>query len=74
MREGTTEVVLNGFVRRSFGLRPDTAIVRTTLTDMTERRCSHGLCPRFRNFRPHDEAAKLIRIIEPLSGMPRISI
>jgi GH15 family glucan-1,4-alpha-glucosidase len=73
--KGFCDVVLDGMVEyRSEYLR-NTAIVSTVLTD------SQGgsvritdFAPRFRNFGRMFRPPQLIRIIEPLSGLPRITI
>ena len=38
------------------------------------RRAGHGFCAAFPEFRPHLRPPQLIRIIEPVAGLPRITI
>jgi GH15 family glucan-1,4-alpha-glucosidase len=73
--KGLTDVVLDGFVRSHSEYVRNSAIVRTTLTDMNGATVQvTDFAPRFRNFGRMTKPPQLIRIIEPLSGMPRISI
>ncbi len=73
--KGFTDVVLDGMVDyRSEYLR-NTAIVSTVLTDQQGGAVRiTDFAPRFRNFGRVYRPPQLIRIIEPVSGLPRITI
>jgi GH15 family glucan-1,4-alpha-glucosidase len=73
--KGFTDVVLDGMVSFESEYQRNTAIVSTVLTD------SQGgairitdFAPRFRNFERMFRPPQLFRTIEPLSGLPRITI
>ncbi len=72
--KGFTDVVLDNMTENKSEYVRNTAIVTTVLTN------SHGavritdFAPRFRNFGRITRPPQLIRIIEPISGLPRITI
>jgi GH15 family glucan-1,4-alpha-glucosidase len=73
--KGFSDVVLDGLVEIKSDYLRNTAIVETILTD------SQGgavritdFAPRFRNFDRIFRPPQLFRIIEPISGLPRITI
>jgi GH15 family glucan-1,4-alpha-glucosidase len=73
--KGFSDVVLDGQVACQSEYLRNTAIVSTVLTD------SQGgavritdFAPRFRNYGRMFRPPQLIRIVEPLSGLPRITI
>jgi GH15 family glucan-1,4-alpha-glucosidase len=73
--KGLTDVVLHGFVRSQSEYIRNSAVVQTILTDMDGAAVQiTDFAPRFRNFGRMTKPPQLIRIIEPISGMPRITI
>lgn len=73
--KGFCDVVLDGMVEYRAEYMRNTAVVVTVLTD------SQGgavritdFAPRFRNFGRMFRPPQLVRIIEPISGLPRITI
>jgi GH15 family glucan-1,4-alpha-glucosidase len=73
--KGFTDVVLDGMVETQSEYLRNTAIVTTVLTD------KHGaavrvldFAPRFERFGRTFRPPQLMRIIEPIAGLPRISI
>jgi GH15 family glucan-1,4-alpha-glucosidase len=73
--KGLTDVVLDGFVRSQSEYMRNSAVVRTTLTDLNGATVQiTDFAPRFRNFGRMTKPPQLIRIIEPVAGMPRITI
>jgi GH15 family glucan-1,4-alpha-glucosidase len=73
--KGFSDVVLDGMVSHQSEYQRNTAIVTTTLTD------SRGgavritdFAPRYQNFGRMFRPPQLVRIIEPIAGLPRISI
>ena len=73
--KGFTDVVLDGQVENRSDYMRNTAIVVTELTD------SNGgavritdFAPRFQNYGRMFRPPQLVRIIEPIAGMPRITI
>ena len=73
--KGFCDVVLDGLVQTQSQYNPNTAIVETVLTarDGASLRIT-DFAPRFRNFGRITRAPQIVRIIEPLSGLPRITI
>jgi GH15 family glucan-1,4-alpha-glucosidase len=73
--KGFADVVLDDMVDYKSEYLRNTAIVCTTLTD---RRGSAvritDFAPRFRHYERIFRAPQLIRIIEPIAGVPRITI
>ncbi len=73
--KGFTDVVLDGMVDFSSDYVRNTAVVSTVLTD-----CKGGavkitdFAPRFRAYDRTFRPPQLVRIIEPVAGMPRITI
>ncbi len=73
--KGFTDVLLDGQVEHQSAYDRNTAIIRTTLRDAQGNAVRiTDFAPRFkqygRNFRP----AQLIRIVEPVAGVPRITL
>ncbi|MGQ0740976.1 MAG: glycoside hydrolase family 15 protein [Alphaproteobacteria bacterium] len=73
--KGFTDVLLDGVTENQSGYVHNTAIVTTLLKN------KHGaavritdFAPRYRNFGRITRPPQLIRIVEPLSGLPRITI
>jgi GH15 family glucan-1,4-alpha-glucosidase len=73
--KGFTDVLLDGFVSSESAYERNTAVVTTILTD------SDGgavrvidFAPRFNQFGRTFRPPQLVRIIEPIAGLPRITI
>ncbi len=73
--KGFSDVLLDKFVESQSEYARNTPIVTTILTaeDGSSLRIT-DYAPRFRNFGRITRAPQLIRMIEPLSGLPRITI
>jgi GH15 family glucan-1,4-alpha-glucosidase len=73
--KGFTDVLLEEQVESHSEYQRNTAIVTTTLTarDGSSLRIT-DFAPRYRNFGRIFRPPQLVRIIEPVSGLPRISI
>jgi GH15 family glucan-1,4-alpha-glucosidase len=73
--KGFSDVVLDGFVESESQYVRNTAVVETILRskDGSAVRIT-DFAPRFRNFGRMFRPSQLIRIIEPIAGMPRITI
>ncbi len=72
---GFTDVVLSDLVDVKSDYERNTAVVVTTLTDSKGNVVRiTDFAPRFANFDRIYRAPQLIRIIEPVAGLPRISI
>ena len=73
--KGFSDVVLDGMVPSQSEYLRNTAIVTTVLTDQQGGAVRiTDFAPRFRNFGRMFRPPQLIRIIEPVSGLPRITI
>jgi GH15 family glucan-1,4-alpha-glucosidase len=73
--KGFTDVVLDGVVDVSSDYVRNTAVVATVLTDHAGAAVRiTDFAPRFRNFDRIFRPPQLIRIIEPVAGMPRITV
>lgn len=73
--KGFTDVVLDGFVSAHSEYVRNTAIVTTVLTDKDGGAVRiTDFSPRFYHFGRTFHPPQLIRIIEPVSGLPRITI
>ena len=73
--KGFTDVVLDGMVGYASDYVRNTAVVATVLTDDKGGAVKiTDFAPRFRNFDRTFRPAQLVRIIEPLAGMPQITI
>jgi GH15 family glucan-1,4-alpha-glucosidase len=73
--KGFTDVVLNGLVETRSDYVRNTAIVVTTLADGTGGAVRiTDFAPRFHNFGRTFRPPQLVRIVEPIGGMPRITI
>jgi hypothetical protein len=72
---GFFDVVLNGFVKAESQYVDNTAIVTTLLTaeDGAQVRMT-DFAPRFRNFDRMLRPPQLMRVIEPVAGLPHITI
>jgi GH15 family glucan-1,4-alpha-glucosidase len=73
--KGFSDVVLDGMVSWQSEYLRNTAIVSTVLTDRQGGAVRiTDFAPRFRNYGRMFRPPQLIRIVEPLSGLPRITI
>ena len=73
--KGFSDVVLDGMVDFSSDYERNTAVVSTVLTnDENASIRITDFAPRFRNYDRIFRPPQLIRIIEPISGLPRITI
>ncbi|MBN8936300.1 MAG: glycoside hydrolase family 15 protein [Rhizobiales bacterium] len=73
--KGFSDVVLDGMVSIQSEYQRNTAIVTTVLTDRQGGAVRiTDFAPRFRNYERVFRPPQLIRIIEPISGLPRITI
>ena len=73
--KGFSDVVLDGMVSCQSEYLRNTAIVSTVLTDRQGGMVRiTDFAPRFRNYGRMFRPPQLIRIIEPLAGLPRITI
>jgi len=73
--KGFSDVVLDGLVSIESEYVRNTAIVSTVLTDRQGGAVRiTDFAPRFRNYERVFRPPQLIRIIEPVSGLPRITI
>ncbi len=73
--KGFCDVVLDGMVNYTSAYERNTAVVSTVLTDGQNGAVKiTDFAPRFRQFGRAFRPPQLIRIIEPISGLPRITI
>jgi GH15 family glucan-1,4-alpha-glucosidase len=73
--KGYCDIVLDNMVRYESAYERNTAVVSTTLTDAQGASVKiTDFAPRFRNFGRMFRPPQLMRIIEPVSGLPRITI
>jgi GH15 family glucan-1,4-alpha-glucosidase len=73
--KGFSDVLLEDAVNNQSAYVRNTAIVETILTDARGGSIRiTDFAPRFRNFGRMTKPPQLVRIIEPLSGMPRIAL
>jgi GH15 family glucan-1,4-alpha-glucosidase len=73
--KGFTDVVLDGMVEFSSDYVRNTALVSTTLTDRKGAAVRiTDFAPRFRAYDRTFRPPQLVRIIEPVAGLPRITI
>jgi GH15 family glucan-1,4-alpha-glucosidase len=73
--KGFTDLVPDGLVRSQSEYSRNTAIVVTTLTDRQGGVVRiTDFAPRFRNFGRVFRPPQVIRIIEPVAGLPRVTI
>jgi len=73
--KGFTDVVLDGLVETKSDYVRNTAIVVTELTDDKGGKVRvTDFAPRFQNYGRTFRPPQLVRIIEPVAGMPRITI
>jgi len=73
--KGFSDVVLDGMVDFSSDYVRNTAVVSTILTDHTDAAIKiTDFAPRFRSYDRTFRPPQLVRIIEPVAGMPRITI
>jgi GH15 family glucan-1,4-alpha-glucosidase len=73
--KGFSDVLLDGIVSNQSAYIRNTAIVESVLTDANGGSIRiTDFAPRFRNFGRMTKPPQLVRIIEPIGGMPRISI
>ena len=73
--KGFTDVVLDGFVSAHSEYVRNTAVVTTVLTDKDGGSIRiTDFAPRFQNFDRTFRPPQLMRLIEPLAGLPRITV
>jgi GH15 family glucan-1,4-alpha-glucosidase len=73
--KGFSDVVLENLASHESDYMRNTAVTQTTLTDTSGASVRiTDFAPRFRNFGRMTKPPQLVRIIEPVSGMPRITI
>src|SRR5271167_684307 len=73
--KGFCDVVLDGMVDFSSDYLRNTAVVSTVLTDRKSAAVKiTDFAPRFRSYDRTFRPPQLVRIIEPVAGMPRITI
>jgi GH15 family glucan-1,4-alpha-glucosidase len=73
--KGFTECELDGMVEFSSDYERNTAVIRTVLADSRGNRVRiTDFAPRFKMFGRHFRPAQLVRIIEPISGLPRVTL
>jgi GH15 family glucan-1,4-alpha-glucosidase len=73
--KGFTDVLLDGMVDTQSNYVRNTAIVVTELTDKNGGKLRvTDFAPRFQNYGRTFRPPQLVRIIEPIAGMPRITI
>jgi GH15 family glucan-1,4-alpha-glucosidase len=73
--KGFCDVVLDGMVATSSDYVGNTALVSTVLTDRNDAAVRiTDFAPRFREFDRVFRPSQLVRIIEPIAGLPRIVI
>jgi GH15 family glucan-1,4-alpha-glucosidase len=73
--KGFTDVLLDGCVSSESAYQRNTAVVTTTLTDAEGGAVRiTDFAPRFNQFGRTFRPPQLIRIIEPIAGLPRITI
>ena len=73
--KGFSDVVLDGMVDFSSDYERNTAVVSTVLTNVENASIRiTDFAPRFRNYDRIFRPPQLIRMIEPISGLPRITI
>jgi GH15 family glucan-1,4-alpha-glucosidase len=73
--KGFSDVVLEGMVKYQSEYMRNTATVTTVLTDQQGGAVRiTDFAPRFRNFGRMFRPPQLVRIIEPIAGLPRITI
>jgi GH15 family glucan-1,4-alpha-glucosidase len=73
--KGFCDVVLDGMVATSSDYVRNTALVSTVLTDRNDAAVRiTDFAPRFREFDRVFRPSQLVRIIEPIAGLPRIVI
>lgn len=73
--KGFCDVVLDGMVHFSSDYERNTAVLSTVLTDRQNGSVKiTDFAPRFRSYNRIFRPPQLIRIIEPIAGLPRIAI
>jgi GH15 family glucan-1,4-alpha-glucosidase len=73
--KGYCDVVLDNMVHYESAYERNTAVVSTTLTDAQGASVKiTDFAPRFRNFGRIFRPPQLMRIVEPVSGLPRITV
>ena len=73
--KGFTDILLDGFVSAHSEYVRNTAIVTTLLTDKDGAKVRiTDFAPRFQNFERTFRPPQLMRLIEPLEGLPRVTI
>ncbi|MCC6949735.1 MAG: glycoside hydrolase family 15 protein [Bradyrhizobiaceae bacterium] len=73
--KGFSDVVLDGFASSQSSYVRNSAVVETVLAGASGAKVRvTDFAPRFRNFGRITKPPQLIRIVEPVTGMPRIAI
>ena len=73
--KGFSDVLLDGMTSNQSAYIRNTAIVETVLTDTAGGSIRiTDFAPRFRNFGRMTKPPQLVRIVEPVGGMPRVTI
>ncbi|MEL7937025.1 glycoside hydrolase family 15 protein [Pseudomonas delhiensis] len=73
--KGFCDVLLDGMVSSHAEYQPNTAIIRTTLTDAAGNAVRiTDFAPRFLQYGRYFRPAQLCRLVEPVQGLPRVTL
>ncbi|MED5611688.1 MULTISPECIES: glycoside hydrolase family 15 protein [unclassified Pseudomonas] len=73
--KGFCDVLLDGMVSSHAEYQPNTAIIRTTLTDAAGNAVRiTDFAPRFPQYGRYFRPAQLCRLVEPIQGLPRVTL
>lgn len=73
--KGFCDVLLDGMVSSHSEYQPNTAIIRTTLTDAAGNAVRiTDFAPRFPQYGRYFRPAQLCRLVEPVQGLPRVTL
>ncbi|KRV79623.1 glycoside hydrolase family 15 protein [Pseudomonas citronellolis] len=73
--KGFCDVLLDGMVSSHSEYQPNTAIIRTTLTDAAGNAVRiTDFAPRFLQYGRYFRPAQLCRLVEPVQGLPRVTL
>lgn len=73
--KGFCDVLLDGMVSSHSEYQPNTAIIRTTLTDASGNAVRiTDFAPRFLQYGRYFRPAQLCRLVEPVQGLPRVTL
>ncbi|MBB1610436.1 MULTISPECIES: glycoside hydrolase family 15 protein [unclassified Pseudomonas] len=73
--KGFCDVLLDGMVSSHSEYQPNTAIIRTTLTDAAGNAVRiTDFAPRFLQYGRYFRPAQLCRVVEPVQGLPRVTL